>query len=257
MQKLFSLLLLCAVIVASGQAQVVNIESQRMQMDSNRFVASLNLAFEYKDNNEETMLKVEGTGILQFKSKNLKENFLLLANYGLAQATDVNINNMGVVHFRYSHKFNKKWRSESFMQTQYDQLLKIKSRTLLGSGIRYKLLAINNLAINVGSLYMYEYEETHDIDEAILYHRDHRLSSYCVFNIALPRHLGEIITTTYWQPRLDKLHDFRLANQTSMNIHITKQLDFSTSWVLTYDEEPPPDVKKRTISMNNSLLYHF
>lgn len=257
MQKLFVLLLVCAVISTKGFAQVVNIESQRMQMDSNRFVSSLNVALEYKDNNEETMLKVEGTGILQFKSRDFKENFLLLANYGLAQATDVTVNNMGAIHFRYSHKFNQKWRSESFIQTQYDQLLKIKSRTLIGTGARYKLLTNHALTINVGSLYMYEYEETHDLDDAIIYHCDHRLSSYCVFNISLPRNLGEIITTTYWQPRLDKFNDFRLANQTSMNIHITKQLDFTTSWTIAYDQEPPPDVKKRTVSLNNSILYHF
>lgn len=257
MQKLFVLLLVCAVISIKGFAQVVNIESQRMQMDSNRFVSSLNVALEYKDNNEETMLKVEGTGILQFKSKDFKENFLLLANYGLAQATDVTVNNMGAIHFRYSHKFNQKWRSESFIQSQYDQLLKIKSRTLVGTGARYKLLTNNALTINLGSLYMYEYEETHDLDDEIIYHRDHRLSSYCVFNISLPRNLGEIITTTYWQPRLNKFHDFRLSNQTSMNIHITKQLDFTTSWTITYDQEPPPDVKKRTVSLNNSILYHF
>jgi hypothetical protein len=231
-------------------AQVVNIESQRMQMDSHRVASSLNAALEYKDNNEETMLKVDITGILQVKSKNFKNNFLFLVNYGLAQATDVTVSNMGAMHFRYSRKFDKRWRSESFIQHQYDQLLKLKSRTLIGSGIRYKLFTSEKLTINLGSLYMYEYEQTLE-NEAITLHRDHRLSSYCVFNIALPRQLGEIISTTYWQPRLDSWHDFRLANQTNLNIHITKQLDFTTNWVITYDTNPPIDVKKRTLSLNN------
>ncbi|MEY4934465.1 MAG: hypothetical protein RIS64_824 [Bacteroidota bacterium] len=239
-----------------GQAQVVNVESQRLQMDTQRVTAGINFAFEYKDNNEETMLKIESAAVLQVKSKDKKHRFLFLANYALAHTTQDVISNAGAIHFRYSRVLNEHWRSESFVQTQYDQLLKLKSRNLMGSGFRRKLLNTKPLTINAGSLYMFEYEQTNENNETTV-HNNHRISSYLVFNIGLPNDLGEIITTTYWQPRLDLASDFRISNNTSLNFHFTKHVDFATTWVITYDSAPPIDVKKRTISLNNSITYRF
>jgi Protein of unknown function, DUF481 len=254
-QFVLILLTLCC-IHTHGQAQVVNVESQRLQMDTQRVTAGINFALEYKDNNEETMLKIESAAVLQVKSKDRKNRFLFLANYALAQATEDVVSNAGAIHLRYSRVLSPLWRSESFVQTQYDQLLRIQSRNLIGSGFRRKLLNAKHLTINAGSLYMFEYERTKEKD-AINVNRNHRISSYLVFNLGLPNDLGEIITTTYWQPRLDLASDFRISNNTSLNFHFTKHVDFSTTWVLTYDSAPPIDVKKRTISLNNSITYRF
>jgi hypothetical protein len=238
------------------KAQVVNIESQRLQMDTQRIMAGINFALEYKDNNEETMLKIESAAILQVKTENRKNNFLFLANYALARATNEVINNVRAFHVRYSRVLSPTWRWENFVQTQYDQLLRIESRNLIGTGFRHKVLNTKDLTINAGSLYMFEYEQTREND-AITLHQNHRLSSYLVFNIALPNDLGEIITTTYWQPRFDRWSDFRISNNTSLNFHFTKHLDFATNWVLTFDSAPPLEVKRRTLSLNNSILYRF
>ena len=109
------------------QAQVVNVESQRLQMDTQRVMAGINFALEYKDNNEETMLKIESAAILQMKTENRKNNFLFLANYALARATNEVINNVRAFHMRYSRILSPTWRWENFVQTQYDQLLRIES----------------------------------------------------------------------------------------------------------------------------------
>ena len=256
MKQFFFILITLCCIHAHLQAQVVNVESQRLQMDTQRITAGVNFAFEYKDNNEETMLKIESAAVLQVKSKDRKNRFLFLANYALAHTTQDVVSNAGAIHFRYSRVLNEKWRSESFMQTQYDQLLAIQSRNLIGTGFRRKLLNSKSLNINAGSLYMFEYERTKE-NGGITVNQNHRISTYLVFNLGLPNDLGEIITTTYWQPRLDLASDFRISNNTSLNFHFTKHVDFSTTWVLTYDSAPPIDVKKRTISINNSITYRF
>jgi Protein of unknown function, DUF481 len=256
MKQFVIILLTLGCMHTNGQAQVVNVESQRLQMDTQRVTAGINFALEYKDNNEETMLKIESAAVLQVKSKDRKNRFLFLANYALAHTTQEVVSNAGAIHFRYSRVLNPQWRWENFVQTQYDQLLHLKSRNLIGSGFRRKLLNTKGLTINAGSLYMFEHERTKEND-AITVHKNHRLSSYLVFNIALPKELGEIISTTYWQPRLDLVSDFRISNNTSLNFHFTKHLDFATTWVVTYDSAPPLEVKRRTLSLNNSISYHF
>jgi hypothetical protein len=256
MKQFVCFLLLWSSICSQGQAQVVNVESQRLQMDTQRVTAGINFALEYKDNNEETMLKIESAAVLQIKSRNRKNRFLFLAHYALAHTTQTVVSNAGAIHLRYSRVLSPQWRSESFVQTQYDQLLRIQSRNLMGTGFRRKILNINGLVMNAGSLYMFEYERTRE-NGGITVHQNHRISSYLAFNLGLPKDLGEIITTTYWQPRLDLAHDFRISNNTSLNFHFTKHLDFSTTWVWTYDSEPPVEVKKRTISFNNSITYRF
>ena len=256
MKQIILLLLTLSSFYTRGRAQVVNVESQRLQMDTHRIMSGFNFALEYKDNNEETMLKIESAAILQVKTKDRKNNFLFLANYALAHTTQEVINNVGALHLRYSRILNPQWRWESFTQTQYDQLLRLQSRNLIGTGLRRKILNSKALTINAGSLYMYEYERTKEND-AITVHKNHRLSSYLVFNLGLPNDLGEIITTTYWQPRLDLFSDFRISNNTSLNFHFTKHIDFATTWIITYDSAPPLDVKRRTLSLNNSISYHF
>jgi hypothetical protein len=256
MKQFVIILLALGCIHTHGRAQVVNVESQRLQMDTQRVTAGINFALEYKDNNEETMLKIESAAVLQVKSKDRKNRFLFLANYALAHTTQEVVSNAGAIHFRYSRVLNPQWRWENFVQTQYDQLLHLESRNLIGSGFRRKLLNTKPLTITAGSLYMFEYERTKEND-AITIHKNHRISSYLVFNLGLPNDLGEIITTTYWQPRIDLTSDFRISNNTSLNLHFTKHVDFSTTWVVTYDSAPPIDVKKRTISLNNSITYRF
>jgi hypothetical protein len=256
MKQIILVLLTLSCFYTQGRAQVVNVESQRLQMDTHRIMSGFNFALEYKDNNEETMLKIESAAIFQVKTKDRKNNFLFLANYALAHTTQDVINNVGALHLRYSRLLNPQWRWESFTQTQYDQLLRLQSRNLMGTGLRRKILNSKALTINAGSLYMYEYERTKEND-AITVHKNHRLSSYLVFNLGLPNDLGEIITTTYWQPRLDLLSDFRISNNTSLNFHFTKHVDFATTWIITYDSAPPLDVKRRTLSLNNSISYHF
>jgi hypothetical protein len=65
MKQFIYFLLLWSSICSQGQAQVVNVESQRLQMDTQRVTAGINFALEYKDNNEETMLKIESAAVWQ------------------------------------------------------------------------------------------------------------------------------------------------------------------------------------------------
>jgi hypothetical protein len=83
---------------------------------------------------------VNFSGTHQYKTKNLKNYFLLLGNIDYSLANGEELSNSGLIHFRYNRKLNKKIRLEAFTQYQYNKILGIESRKLNGIGTRYKII---------------------------------------------------------------------------------------------------------------------
>jgi len=253
MKILFSLFL---VLVSLGvEAQMVNIESQRMQTDSVRFAGNMNFNLAYQENNSISLFMLKSALATQYKSKSLKDIFMVLGNFDLTKSGSQEFSNSAFGHFRYNRKFSSFFRWEAFAQVQYNKLLSVGIRTLAGTGPRLKLLNKKNGVGYLGTLYMYEYEETTELNPEI--HRNHRLSSYITFSISIPKIKGEFVTTSYYQPRLDKFNDFRFSNQSHLAFHLTQKLRWTTGFSFLYDEFPPAGVSKRALSLDQGFRIEF
>ena len=215
------LVITCNTIV---HAQLVNVESKRLQNDSIKFAAVLRLSYSYKQNNTSTFSLLNGSATIQTKSKSLKDIFLVLGSYDLTKSNSININNAGFVHFRYTRKFNSLFRWEAFIQNQTHEKLLIDNRTLLGTGPRFKLIDKPKLKSSLGAMYMYEIEKT--LEEVPQQNNNHRMSSYFTFTYAFPNDVCELNTITYYQPVLTNLSDCRITNQTSLSFKVIKYLSF-------------------------------
>lgn len=252
---------LAAAFMAVGStplaAQIVNIESSRLHTDSARVGGQANLSFHFSDNNNRRLLTTRSALVLQLKSKNYRDLWLLLANADLSRANGEAFSNSAFLHARYNRKLGGgRWRWEVFGQLQSNRLLGIQTRLLSGAGPRLKWLGRPWANAYAGALYMYEYEAAAVAPRPI--ERQHRLSAYLSATLNLPRWLpGLFITTTYYQPRLDKGADFRLSHESSLEFSITARVKAIARYTFLYDAFPPAGIRSRAQVVEQGLKVAF
>ncbi len=240
---------------SKGYAQLVNIESQRIQSDSIRFVlmGEINYATQNLDDHKFSVFNTAFTS--QIKSKSFKNYFLLIATTEIAKTDQEDLNNAAFFHIRFNKKINNYLKFEAFSQFQTNKLMGIDARYLVGFGLRDKLLAKNNLKIYAGSLYIFEIEKT--TIEANKASQISRLSFYLSTNFQLPNHIGEFSSVSYYQPNLHQFSDFRLSNQSSLSFRLGPKLAFKNNFNIYYDAFPPPEIAKLNWNFSNGISITF
>ena len=242
-------------IAPCAHAQLVNIESRRMQTDTLRFAGNVNLTLNYRRTNDITLSVFKSSLNAQFKTKNLKNTFLVLGNYALTQSNTATLANAAFGHLRYNYKYKDWLRWEAYSQLQLNELLSLKYRFLSGAGARFKLTHGEIFKAYIGVSAFYEHEVVEDVLQTES--RDVRASNYFSFSIKLPKKRGEFASTTYYQPLINFWADYRITTQSLIQLNITKHLSFITSVNYFFDYNPPVGVKPSTFSINNGLRVRF
>ncbi len=247
-------LLLCCFLFLFGlaQAQIVNIERQRIATDTTGWFGSAAITFSGQKNTKSIIALASNT-LLEYKSKSSRDLWLLITEFSLISADGDRFANNGFGHLRFNTKVNDALRWEFFVQAQYNSLTKINRRYLLGSGPRIKLTQYEHAKFYFGIAYMYEIEDIQDPDR-ILY--DHRMSSYFSFSL-LPEESVSFVSTIYAQPLFTDFGDYRISNETTLILAITKKLNLSASFRYAFDEVPPNGVPKSIYSFSNGLELEF
>mgnify|MGYP001054515846 CR=1 FL=1 len=245
------LLLLLAIAGTNANAQIVNVESRRIQTDTTGWAGSfggnINLA-----KNVDKVFSASAFAHLQYKnSKNL---YLFLGDYSFLKGAKKKYTDNTFFHLRYNRKISNLLRWEIFTQLQTNKITKIGNRFLAGMGPRFKLSGSGMLQVYLGVLAMYEYEK--ELTEPPVSHHHIRNSSYLSFTLK-PTATLEIISTTFYQPRLNKWGDFRILNQESANLAITQKLSATINWNYLYDHFPVAGVPKSNYTLSTGFRYAF
>ncbi|MEM1319604.1 MAG: DUF481 domain-containing protein [Bacteroidota bacterium] len=246
--------LLIGVLVLLSQlaaAQIVNIEDKRVErQDTAGWYGFINAGLTLVNNGSEI---ITINGALRVERLQYRHWFMSLSNFNLVKAEGKDFVNNGFQHFRYNYNVNKWLTWEAFVQAQYDERLNLRLRTLLGTGPRFRLFRNDKIRAFLGTLYMYEYNRETD-PEVIL--NDNRLSTYLSFNYK-PLSNVTIASTTYYQPLLNKLADWRLSSQSSLLIAINSKLRFKASFNIIYDSKVPEGVANTIYRLTNGIRLDF
>jgi hypothetical protein len=234
-------------------SQLVNVESQRIQSDSIRFVLNADLSYTNQKNNNEKLSIFTSSVALQIKTKSLKDIFLALFNIDYSEANNQQLSNSVMIHLRYNRKINNQFRLEAFCQYQKNQLLGINYRNLVGLGPRIKLLKHKKSKLYYGLLYMYEKEMTIDENNSVRTNNLNRASTYLSASIKLPKDIGEFDIVSYYQPCLNNFDNYRLNNQGSLIFNITNHIKFTNTISLFFDASPPIGISKNNLNFTNGL----
>ncbi|HMD00066.1 MAG TPA: hypothetical protein VKH37_07925, partial [Ferruginibacter sp.] len=96
-------------------AQIVNIETARMQSDTTGWMGSAGAGFSLTKNTQQ-IFSVGVDAHLQYKSK--KSLYLLLGSYDFLKAADTRFVDNTFLHLRYNYKLDSLVRLEVFTQIQ-------------------------------------------------------------------------------------------------------------------------------------------
>jgi hypothetical protein len=216
--------------------QVVNIENKRIYDDTAGWSGTLDGSFSAQQT-KDFLFNLNFRTLAQYKTK---KHFLLLINDFGYSAGGVIYANRGMSHLRYAYRIaNSAWKWETYVQTQYNQLLLQRSRTLVGSGLRWKFRDKNDAKFFVGSSFFYEYEEIRPYTE---FNSTIRWSNYISWYINRPNYT--FTAATYFQKSFDIQNDWRISGQYTFLYKLGKKIDLKMEFSNYYDSKPPQTVRK-------------
>jgi hypothetical protein len=235
-------------------AQLVNIESKRMQSDSVRFALKSDLLFDYTDNNGDYIFQIGSNLTTQYKSKDLKKIYFFIGNYQLIRSGDRDFGNSWFFHLRYNQKLSSLFRIEAFIQNQNNALLTITSRNLVGAGIRLKLISSETTKIYLGNAYMYEIEKIKATGQQFYNHRN---SSYLSVTQAFKRTALDLTGTVYFQPLYANLNNHRILLQLKAELPITKVLSLSALYNYFYSSFSTVEDSDRSSNLSIGFTFNI
>jgi Protein of unknown function, DUF481 len=235
-------------------AQIVNIEEQRITgtNDSVHWYGHLRLGANLVKVQEE-VLQLNANA--QVEHKMGKNMLLLLTDARFLRAGGKDFNNAGFVHLRYNRKLADPLSVEVFTQAQFNRLLYVKLRALVGAGLRYRVLksASGKNRAYIGAAYLYEQNQFTDATEDRNWHR---LSGYFSFTLR-PWQGVTLVSTTYFQPKITYWENHRFATEWRLDTPLGKKLSFFTDFSLQTDKALPIDAPATNYAWQNGLTYRF
>jgi Protein of unknown function, DUF481 len=232
-------------------SQIVNIESSRMQSDTTGWMGTAGTSFNFIKNMEK-VTQINLNAHVQYKTQ--KDLWLIIGHYGFLKGGGEKFVRNSFGHFRYNHKLNGWLRWEVFTQVQSNYITQIDSRYLSGTGPRFKLADTKLFHLYAASLFMYEHEKERTLPPVI--HNDIRNSSYISFTIK-PGNNIEIISTTFYQPLLKKLKDYRILNESVLKARTGKHFSLTIAYNYLNDRFPAGISPKTTYELLMGLQYDF
>ena len=145
------------------------------------------------------------------------------------------------------------WTAEAFVQGQANKILNVRFRGLAGAGLRFRAMKADRFRLYAALLAMFEHEE---IGSGSIVHRDLRWSSYASWNWTTTGIL-RIVNTTYWQPLVRDIEDYRIASQTDFVMRLSPSFSYVLAFHYAFDSRPPDGVVNSEYSIRNVLSVDF
>lgn len=235
------------------RAQVTNVEADRVKTDTIGWRGEANVGLQFEQEKTKT---TEFSANARGQYKDHKNLYLLLGEYKRSQTIGKTFKNKAYLHARYNRRVNYWMKWEVYSQIQFNRNTNIDLRLLNGTGPRFRLSKTEHARIYTGISYMYEITRELTEHEEYQMLREHRNSNYISFSL-FPTDNFSVISTSYFQPRLDKFSDYRLSNATELRFKIYKTLVFGVEYKLSYDRYPAYGVPKITHNLQNKIGITF
>jgi len=163
--------------------------------------------------------------------------------------------NKTYAHLRYIHTlYEKSINWETFVQSETNKFTKVKSKYLLGGGLRYNLLnsEYGDLFFGLGGFYE-GISYTTNIDPS---EKNMRLNSYLAYKFTFAEK-SELAYVAYYQPNADAFSDYIVSNAFGLKIHVYKELFLSFIVYYDIDSKPAIGIEKNDYTQKTSFIWEF
>jgi len=235
----------------------VNTERLRNRDAKPGFAGKTGLSFTYLSGNTE-FFKISSQLRLDYSRQNFYSFTVADYQRGIRKKSD--FIHKGFLHWRFMYDFTRTWTGETFVQRAFNEFIDLRSRNLLGGGVRLNFRFINKTEENERSLdtaigigLMWE-EET--IESSGLIKQRLRSTNYiAIYGKIDPK--MQFSTITYLQTALQNPSDSRILSQVILRLGFLGSVDYRVVLGLNYDTRPPENVKKHDFELINGLEYRW
>lgn len=245
-----SLLILWSVLWAFEAQSFLNIEALRQNRNPG-FKGSTGLRLNGSIGNTD---KILGNVQTMNAYRTEKREFLMLMSYEYGSSLGVKNSNKGSFHIREARSFEHFPTLELFAQYQFDEFKRLRSRRLLGTGLREAIVEQESFSLFGGFGAFYEWEELKDLlDENQL--RSNLYLSLLYKSDQEGRFGASLIL--YFQPSFRATEDNRLIIDSGLSFRITKSLSYVMNVGLSRDTRPPPNVRRTDITYLTGITWSY
>lgn len=235
---------------------IVNIENMRVGAPEPGFSGNIDLSINGNSGNTDTAAAALGSR-LQYQRDRVTDFVVFSYKYG--EANDRRNSNATFVHARHIVQYRPTRAWEAYLQAEQDEFTRLSFRGLAGAGLRFTLAAAaDRLGLYFGAGAYYS-RETLEFRSGLTDHGTDefgRASFYLSYKHKLNPQLS-VMSTTYYQPRLDDGEDFRALEQAGLVVKMNARLSLKLSLDIRHDSRPPQAVEKTDVSYFTGLSYDF
>ncbi|RLL55591.1 DUF481 domain-containing protein [Mariprofundus sp. EBB-1] len=246
-----SLVTMCYIFPVQALA-IINAEDLDLSMDDNGVAGKMDFSVSGSSGNSDKMSS-EASGHLIWRHAQHLEMLAASINYG--KSSGVRDTNKSFVHFRHRYAWNEMWGLEAFTQAQQNEFAHLKLRTLFGAGGRWSYQS-HGLSMHVGVGSFYEREVLRVVANIAPVTRLWRGNAYLALGYAFDERI-RIQNTIYYQPAWKNPGDYRLLNDTALNVALNDRLDLKLVIEAAQDSQPPAGVNKSDVSYKTGLSFRF
>ncbi len=237
-------------------AAIVNVESLRQESDQDGFMGRIELSLRGVSGNTRKKGANAGTR-LQWKRQNVTHFMILRYSYGESAGNRDTHNSF--FHARHIRQLTASRAGEFYIQNETDEFARLSFRRLAGAGERYTLFKKKDqMSAFFGAGVFYAIEKLEDSFGVTDSGTDRfwRASTYFSFNRHINDHT-QFMSTTYYQPALSNVSDYRILEEAVIRMKMGKQLMLRLSLDIVHDSQPPQKVEKTDAIYSTGFEYQF
>ncbi len=256
----YTVSLACLLALCTNVKAQVNIETKRRLDSKPGWYNNISLSLKYQSGN---------TDLLKFETS-LRSDYLVgkYHTFGIATLQQGEqggklYTDKGFIHLRGARTIIDRLGVEVFLQKQYNESILLRDRNLAGGGIRISFLKQRkntksntglNVYLGIGS--MWENETINDKEHGEIDTNIIRSTNYISATWRIDKRLT-VIVTSYYQPYVRRLSDFRFLSESRLDFRVTERVSFNIRLNVRYDSEPPTGVEAHDLELVNGLSFKF
>lgn len=244
------LIVLLSVNIVLLKAQVINIESKRMDARKQGWTGQGEFSYSYIQNQSSISNLNTRMNALYVKDR---EAVMLLNDLSIIQSSEGDFENRGYQHVRYNYKKTERLTYEAFTQAQFSKQMRLYPRFILGGGPRYEIYKADSVKIYSGASLFFEHEE---LRNPIQVNSNERMNIYfSMIYTQIPNVVVDLLVM--YQPRLINMSDRRIQTELRLDFPVGKYLQVRFAASVFNDSRPPDTVPKTFSNMRSGVLFNF
>ncbi len=173
----------------------------------------------------------------------------------LAYALGEVVSDKSFANMRHRWQFAEPVSAFVFVQADHNALRALRIRDLAGAGLDTRIWRNEWTEAHLGVSMMAEHQVHLDgfvDDDAGIFARN---SDY--LTVAIKSDKVALASTTFFQPRVDDLSNWRALEELVFTVNIGKHLDWNAKAKLEHDNSPPVDIERMDLAVTSGLVVKF